>query len=261
MALTFFRDKVAIVTGASSGIGRATALALAREGALVTLASRNESSLRVVAEAITAMGSDSLVLHADVTQKDQVDRLVSETLQKWGRIDIVIANAGDYIRCPIIEMTIADLERSMAVNFYGAMHLVLAALPHMSKAQSGHIVLVSSMDSKKGLPLDGPYVAAKSAITGIGDVMRQELRKYGISVSIILPGRVDTPMIAHLRVPLISVKIPAETVAQVILRAIHRREAEVIVPPLAVLLKYFHTFSPQLSDWCVKFFHLEGWER
>jgi len=109
----------------------------------------------------------------------------------------VVANAGAYIRCPIIELTIADLERSMAVNFYGAMYLVLAALPHMRERQSGHVVLVSTMDSKKGLPLDGPYVAAKFAMTGVGDVMRQELRQHGIAVSTILPGRVDTPMIAN----------------------------------------------------------------
>lgn len=256
----FFQNKVAIITGASSGIGRATALALAREGARVVLASRNESALREVAGAIAQMGGEALVARADVTQKDQVDRLVSETLKKWGRVDIVVANAGDYIRRPIIELTIADLERSMAVNFYGAMYLVLAALPHLRERRSGHIVLVSTMDSKKGLPLDGPYVAAKCAMTGIGDVMRQELRQHGIAVSTILPGRVDTPMIAQLRVPWISAKIPAEAVAHAILRAIRRREAEVIVPPFAALLKYFHTLSPHLSDWGVKFFHLEGWE-
>ncbi len=256
----FFQDKVAIITGASSGIGRETALALAREGARVALASRNEPALREVANAIAQMGGESLVARADVTQKDQVDRLVSETLKKWGRVDIVVANAGAYIRCPIIELTIADLERSMAVNFYGAMYLVLAALPPMRERQSGHVVLVSTMDSKKGLPLDAPYVAAKFAMTGIGDVMRQELRQLGIAVSTILPGRVDTPMIAGLRVPWISAKIPAEAVARAIVRAIRRRQPEVIVPPFAALLNYFHTLSPHLSDWGVKFFHLEGWE-
>jgi short-subunit dehydrogenase len=116
------------------------------------------------------------------------------------------------------------------------------------------------MDSKKGLPLDAPYVAAKFALTGFAEVLRQELHGTGISVSTILPGRVDTPMIATLRVPWVSAKISAEAVARATLRAIRLRQPEVILPPQASLLHYLNVLSPRMGDWAARFFHLEGWD-
>jgi short-subunit dehydrogenase len=116
------------------------------------------------------------------------------------------------------------------------------------------------MDARKGIPPDAPYVAAKFALSGFGDVLRQELRGTGVSVSIIYPGRVDTPMIENLRVPWISAKIPAEAVARAILRAVRRRQPEVILPAQSKLLVYLNTISPALADWAVRWFHLEGWE-
>jgi len=148
----------------------------------------------------------------------------------------------------------------MAVNFYGVLHAVQAVLPHMVARRSGHIVLVSSADGKKGIPPDGPYVAAKFAVAGLGDILRQELRPYGIAVTTVFPGRVDTPMIAHLRVPWISAKIPPEAVARAILRAIRRRTPEVIIPLQVRLFVYLSALCPSLGDWFTRQFHLEGWE-
>lgn len=255
-----FSGQVAIVTGASSGIGRATALALAREGARVALAARRSSLLEEVAREVEALGGEALVVPTDVTDQAQVEHLVAQTLSRWGQVDLLIANAGAYIRRPIRELTAADVERSMAVNFYGALYAVLAVLPHMLARGQGHIVLVSSMDGKKGLPPDAPYVAAKFALAGFGDVLRQELHGTGVGVTIVFPGRVDTPLIAGLEVPWISAKIPPETVARAILRAIRRRQPEVIVPWQTRLLLYAHVISPRFADWGVRFFHLEGWE-
>jgi NADP-dependent 3-hydroxy acid dehydrogenase YdfG len=253
-------DKVAIVTGASSGIGRATALALAGEGAHVALAARNATALNEVARAIRTLGQGALVVPTDVTQQDQVERLVRETLAHWERVDILMANAGAYIRCPISDLTVAEVERSMAVNFYGALYAILAVLPRMLDQKSGHLVLVSSMDAKKGLSPDAPYVAAKFALAGFGEVLRQELYGSGVHVTTVFPGRVDTPMIATLQVPSISAKIPPEAVAHAIVRAIHRRQPEVIVPFQARALVYLNTLSPRLGDWIARLFHLEGWE-
>ncbi len=255
------RDQVAIVTGASSGIGRATALALAGAGAHVALAARNAAALEEVAGAVRSLGVEALVVPTDVTHRAQVERLVAETVQRWGRVDILVANAGAYVRCPVAELTVDPVERAMAVNFYGALYAVLAVLPHMLERQSGHLVLLASMDAKKGVPPDAPYVAAKFALAGLGEVLRQELRDRGVHVTIVFPGRVDTPMIAGIEVPWISAKIPPEAVAQAIVRATLRgRPPEVIVPRLARALVYVNTLSPRLGDWLVRRFRLEGWE-
>lgn len=248
------------MTGASSGIGRATALMLAGEGARVALAARSTTALHKAAQEIEALGQEALVVPTDVTRQDQVERLVAETLDRWKRIDIVVANAGVYVRCPVTELTVAEVERSMAVNFYGALYLVLAALPHMLRQQSGHLLLVTSMDGKKGLPPDAPYVAAKFALSGFSEVLRQELHGTEVHVTTVFPGRVDTPMIASLKVPWISAKIAPDVVARAIVRAIHRRQPEVIVPFQARALVYLNTLSPRLGDLAVRVFHLEGWE-
>lgn len=259
MAGRFF-GKVALITGASSGIGRATALALAREGARVALIARREELLRAVATEVEALGGEPLVLPADVTRPEQVEQAVAQTIAHWGQVDILVAAAGAYIRAPVLQMTVADVERSMAVNFYGVLHAVLAVLPHMAARRSGHIVLISSADGKKGIPPDGPYVAAKFAVAGLGDILRQELRPLGIAVTTVFPGRVDTPMIAHLRVPWISAKIPPEAVARAILRALCRRTPEVILPLQVRLFVYVSALFPSLGDWFTRVFHLEGWE-
>lgn len=255
-----FQHRVAIVTGASSGIGRATALLLAREGARLALVARREEPLRKVAREIEEMGKEALVLPADVTRQEEIERAVAETVARWGQVDILAACAGAYIRAPVLQMTVADVERSMAVNFYGVLYTVQAVLPHMVARRSGHIVLISSANGKKGIPPDGPYVAAKFAVAGLGDILRQELRPYGIAVTTVFPGRVDTPMIAHIRVPWISAKIPPEAVARAILRALRRRTPEVILPFQVRLFVYLSAIFPSLGDWFTRQFHLEGWE-
>ncbi len=260
MARYSLQGRVAVVTGASSGIGRATALLLAREGARLGLLARREEPLREVAREIEGMGREALVLPADVTRREEVEHAVAQTLARWGRVDIAVACAGAYIRAPLLQMTLADVERSMAVNFYGVLHTVQAVLPHMVSQRSGRIVLISSADGKKGIPPDGPYVAAKFAVAGLGDILRQELRPFGIAVTTIFPGRVDTPMIAHLRVPWISAKIPPEAVAQAILRALRRPTPEVILPFPVRLFVCVSALLPSLGDWVTRQFHLEGWE-
>jgi NADP-dependent 3-hydroxy acid dehydrogenase YdfG len=260
MGSNFFHDKVAVVTGASSGIGHATSFALSKQGACVALAARSTDTLDRFVREIHELGGSALALPTDVTRPEQVARLVEETLALWGRVDILISNAGQYIRSPISDLNIAAIERSMAVNYYGHVYAVTAVIPRMLAQKSGHIVLVSSMDAKKGLPPDAPYVSAKFALTGFGEVLRQELYGSGIHVTTVFPGRVDTPMIANLRVPAIQPKLSAETTARAILRAIERRQAEVYLPAYSRLLVYLNVFTPRAADWVARIFHLQGWE-
>ena len=256
-----FHEKVAIVTGASLGIGRATALALAEQGACVALTSRNGEALSSFAEELRIQGKKVIVIPTDVTQRDQVEALVREVIAQWGRVDILISNAGEYIRAPIADLDPAIIQHSLDVNFFGGVYCAKAVLPHMLKQKSGYIVFVTSMDGKIGLPPDAPYVSAKFALTGFCEVLRQEVRDSGISVTNVLPGRVDTPMIEHLKFSWISPKLSPESVAKAILGGIRKRKPIVIVPPAAKLLYYINVFAPNLSDRLSRLFHLEGWEK
>jgi short-subunit dehydrogenase len=253
------QDKIAIVTGASSGIGRAVAVELARAGAHLALGSRNLAGLEETAAMARSSGVEALTLITDVTSQEQVQALVAQTLQRWRRVDILVANAGQYVRSPIDDLTIDNMRQSMAVNFYGMVYAVLAVLPAMRAARRGHIVIVSSMDGKKGIPPDAPYASAKFALSGFGEVLRQELRPQGIYTTLVFPGRVDTPFIEDLKFHPLSKPIPAQAVAEAILNGILRRKAEVIVPPVARLLQVANCLNPALGDWAVRAFRLEGW--
>jgi hypothetical protein len=251
----------AIITGASSGIGRAAALAFAREGARLVLASRNPEQLRLTGAAVCAAGAEVLEIPTDVTDEASVGRLVCETLARFGRIDIVVCNAGVYHRSAVRDLALADIERCMAVNFYGTVYLIRAVLPHLLAQRSGHIVAVTSVDGKKGLPPDAAYVASKFAATGFMDVLRQELRGTGVYASTVLPGRVETPMMEGLEVPPASPKISAERVARAIVRAVRQRRREIVVPfsgPKALIV--LGSIWAGAGDWLVRVLKLEGRE-
>jgi NAD(P)-dependent dehydrogenase (short-subunit alcohol dehydrogenase family) len=262
MAKMTFQDKVAIVTGASSGIGRATALALAGQGAHVALAARRLSVLEAVAQEVKSLGGEALVVCCDISQEDQVRDLVSEAMNRWGRLDILVANAGQYIRSPIREMTMERLEQSMAVNFFGNVNAVQAVLPHMLARREGHIVLMNSMIALRPFPPDAPYVAAKFALNGYGEILRQELIGTGVYSTLVYPGRVDTPMLDELQMPWLAAKISPEDVAHSVIKAIQVRKHKVIVAPFQSLVLYYLNFvlPVSLSDRLANLFKLRGWE-
>jgi short-subunit dehydrogenase len=260
MTRGILHDKIAIVTGASSGIGRATALELAKSGAHLVLASRQKKSLEELAKEIEGLGRDALVEPTDITQRHQVDTLISKVVSHYGRIDILIACAGVYYRSPIKDMSLSIIDRSMAVNFYGGLYSIMAALPYMCEQNSGHIVLVSTMDTKLGFPGDAPYAAAKAALSVFVDVLHQELHGSEVYTTIIFPGRVDTPFIDDLKLPRISMTISPQVVARSIVKAIEKRKPNVMLPFIGVILCYIKIFFPSLANWIVRSFRLQGWE-
>ncbi len=255
-------NAVTIITGASSGIGRATAQVFAASGARLVLAARSREKLTAVQSELHATGAEVLVVPADVTREADVRNLVDQTLERFGRVDIAICNAGVYVRGAVKDLPLASFERCMDVNFYGTVHLIRAVLPLMLAQGSGHIVAVTSVDGRKGLPPDGAYVASKFAATGLMDVLRQELRGTGVYASTILPGRVDTRMIETIDVPLASPKISSARVGRAILRAVRTRRRELVIPfagPKALIV--LSALWPGLGDMLVRFLKLEGEER
>ncbi|MCX7671095.1 MAG: SDR family NAD(P)-dependent oxidoreductase, partial [Anaerolineae bacterium] len=239
---------------------RATALALAAEGVHLALTARRRPELTETAAAAAACGVRTIILPADMANRAEAEGVVHAAIAQLGRLDIVVTCAGIYVRGPIATLTAADFEQCMAVNFFGTVYPVLAALPHLCHQQSGHIVLLSSVDGKKAIRTDAPYAATKFAIAGFGEALRQDLHGTGVDVSIIFPGRVATPLIAGMKIPWISRPIPPERVARAIVRAIRCRRAEVILPATAWALLLADWLSPRLGDWAVRTFHLEGLE-
>lgn len=258
MARRSLAGQVAIVTGASSGIGAALARALAVEGVRVALAARSGAKLEALAAEIAAAGGQALAVPADITDAAQVEELAQRTVRAWGRIDIVVANAGIYVQMPASLLTLDALEQAMRVNYLGAMGTVLAALPVMLRQRSGHLVFISSQDALIPLPTDGPYVASKAAVSGIAQVMRQELAREGIAVTVVYPGRIDTPMIEHLCTPAMSPKASPERLARYCVRGIQQRRRR-IVYPLTGYMYIVRELCPALGDWLIRVLRLQGW--
>ncbi|MGD9899760.1 MAG: SDR family NAD(P)-dependent oxidoreductase [Calditrichaceae bacterium] len=253
-----FEKKVIIITGASSGIGRSLALKFAKLKARVVLASRNAAELNRLETSIREGGAEAFAIPADISKKQDMENLIKETLNRWEQIDIFIANAGQYIQGNIADIGIDQFEKSMAVNFYGAVFGIKEALPHMLERGAGHIAVINSLDARKGIRGDGPYVAAKSALAGFCDVLRQELHGSGVSVTTVFPGRVDTPMIENLSVPFISPKISPGKVADAVIKGIRKNKGDVIVPSLYRPMVILNTAFPGLMDILYRKFRIEG---
>lgn len=256
-----FYNKVIIITGASSGIGKDLSLRLARLGAKVVLAARRPDKLTELEHQIKTSGGETISVQTDMTAKDQVTHLVDTTVNKWHRIDILICNAGQYIQRSIAESNPTDFDRSFDINFYGSYHVVRETVPHMIRQKSGHIVFINSLDAKKGIVGDAPYVAAKTALDGFADVLRQEVKSIGIRVSTVFPGRVDTPMIQDLDVPWISRKISVAKVTDAVIRGIMKNKPVIVVPKLFFPLGALNDTFPRVMDWFYHKFHLEGSHR
>jgi short-subunit dehydrogenase len=219
---------VCVVTGASSGIGRATAVELARAGATLALVSRNEAALRDV----QALAPSSTVHPCDVSDADAVEAMTASVLQAHGRVDLLFANAGTGHFRPLVEMTMDEIESMVAVNVLGQMYCVRAILPHMMERRSGHLVIMSSTNGRIPPPLQSVYNATKFAAVGFGETLLYEVEPYGIGVTIVYPGAIDTaffgpPEFASMRTPK---KVPAQRMAAAIVRGIQKDAYDVTLP-------------------------------
>jgi NAD(P)-dependent dehydrogenase (short-subunit alcohol dehydrogenase family) len=233
------QGQVAIVTGAGTGIGRSTALAFAREGAAVVLAARTVSDLESVASEIEATGGKVLVAPTDVSIEAQAEALVKQTIDAFGRVDILVNNAGTNVRAPITKVKTDDWRLILGSNLDGTFFCTRAVIPQMTAQNFGKIINVSSGAGKRGSATRAAYSAAKHAVVGFGDAVQKDLKNSGISVSVVLPGPIHTPL-RRRSVPDEdpNLLISAQEVADVIL-FLATRGKEVIIPEIAVYPRAF----------------------
>jgi 3-oxoacyl-[acyl-carrier protein] reductase len=191
--------KVAIVTGASRGIGRAISVALAEEAATVVLAARSIQELQKTAENVTKAGGVAHIVHVELTEEDSIRNLVKVTGEKLGRLDILVNNAGVTHSAPLDQTSTEDWQRCILINARAPFILCREALPLLKKSDSAHIVNIASVVGVKGYPLQSAYTASKHALRGMTMSLAEELRGSNIRVHLLCPGGVDTDMVDSVR--------------------------------------------------------------
>lgn len=255
-----FENQVVLITGASEGIGRGLAIQLASEGANLALVARNQERLQQTVQACEEHGASALAIPADLAERSECQRLVETTINHFGRLDMLINNAGISMYAKFADVRdLGMLERMMRVNFLAAMYCTSHALPEL-RAARGRVVAVSSLAAKIVAPGSTMYAASKLAMRGFFDALRTELKADGVSVTVAYPGFVRTEIYGRFldaegkHGPDMSSRIPRwatrsiESCSRRILTAAHRRRRE--VPPTffdrGVLLA--HSVAPRLID-------------
>jgi len=190
------QDKVAIVTGAASGLGKEIAVTYAREGARVAVADLNRDAAQAAADELNAKGGRAMAVAADVADEGQVNAAVAEVVEAWGGVDILVSNAGIQIVHPIEEFPFAEWKKLLAIHLDGAFLTTKACLPHMyASGRGGSIILMGSVHSKEASVLKAPYVTAKHGLIGLAKVIAKEGAKHKVRANVICPGFVRTPLV------------------------------------------------------------------
>lgn len=251
-----FRAKVAVVTGASSGIGRLTALSLARAGATVVATARRDNLLQEVSAACREHTLDSCHIAGDMGDKAFAEKLVKDTVERYGRIDILVNNAAVPMHRPIYEISAAEAEEVMRINFLSCLWTSFAAIPHMllqseSNEEGGVIVNVSSFAATVSPTHETIYAASKGAMNGFTRGLWNDLAGSGIHCALVIPGPIDTEIWDKFEDDnaYSGTKYPAQLVADEILISIRERRFEVTVPrrnPQLVTARLLATLIPSL---------------
>jgi short-subunit dehydrogenase len=247
--------RVVAITGASAGIGRASAIRLARDGAAIALCARRAERLARVAAEVEAAGGQAFAVVGDVACESDVAGLVRSAVERYGRLDVMICNAGFGIAGSIDQIEPSQMQKLVQVNLFGTYHAARAALPVFRRQGEGHLVIVSSIVGKRGVPYMGAYAATKFAQVGLAESLRAELVGTDIHVSVVLPVSTDTEFfdvmtretgtsIARSAGPRQS----AEHVADAIARAVERPVPEVYPLEKARALVWLNTVAPGVCD-------------
>ena len=227
------RDKIVVVTGASSGLGEATARLLSEQGATLVLGARRADRLKALARDIETRGGKALARETDVTHREQVKALVDAAVQAYGRIDVMINNAGLMPQSPLEQLKVDEWDRMIDVNLKGVTYGVAAALPHMQRQRSGHFINVSSVAGHRVGPGFAVYAATKFAVRALSEGLRQEVKPYNIRTTVISPGAVATELpntitdaaaAERVRTFYSQVAVPADSFARAVAFAISQPE-------------------------------------
>jgi len=258
-----FEGKTVLITGGSSGIGRAAALRMACLGAQVAVAARTATALDTVVAEITSQGSDALAVRTDVTEAEQCRQAVEATISRWGRLDILLCSAGLSLRALFADCDLAVMERVFRVNFFGTLYATHFALPHIRKTR-GSLVAMSSLTGKRGTPSYALYGASKFAVQGLYEALRLEVAEDGVHVGVVSPGFVDTPLREHVlgpdgrpwvKPPPPPFRIwPVDRCVNRIVRLLLKRRSEALLPAfVGPLLAMDHLFTGRwLGNWLLR---------
>ncbi|HET7468306.1 MAG TPA: SDR family oxidoreductase [Gemmatimonadales bacterium] len=225
--------KVVVITGASSGLGEAAARLLADEGATVVLGARREDRIRALADELARRGDKALAIPTDVSRRAEVQRLVDGAVEAYGRIDVLINNAGLMPLSPLDRLKVDEWDRMIDVNIKGVLYGIAAALPHMTRQKSGHIINVSSVAGHKVRAGGAVYAATKHAVRALSEGLRQEVKPYNIRTTVISPGVVlselpntasDPDVSANLQKMYGDLGIPADSFARAVVFAMSQPE-------------------------------------
>src|SRR3954453_726565 len=239
-------DEVAIVTGASSGIGAATARELGRRGARVVLAARRVDALERQAQAIRAAGGEALAVATDVADPAQVTLLVDRTLATFGRVDVLVNNAGASWVRPLAESPVDQVIGLLEVNLLGAMLLTRAVLPEMLERDHGTIISVGSLSGR--VAMEPLYSATKYGLRGFSLALRRQVAGSGVSVSLVSPGNIRTAMTRHVRADLPEPEMVATAIADLV----EHPRRELVIPGKHYAIAWLEQALPRLADFAYR---------
>ncbi|TPE44268.1 SDR family oxidoreductase [Pontibacter mangrovi] len=251
------RDKVVLITGGTSGIGKALAFAFGREGAKVAVSGRNQQNLDQTSQELSAAGIDNLAVNADVSIEEQCQRMVQETMDRYGRLDVLINNAGISMRALFEDVDLDVIRKVMDINFWGTVYSTKYALPYIKQAK-GSVVGISSIAGYRGLPARTGYSASKFAMHGFLETLRTELLHSGVHVLLACPGFTasnirNTALAANGQqqgeTPRAEEKMmSAEEVAERILKATMQRKRDLVMTTQGKLAVWVNKLFPSLAD-------------
>ena len=241
-------QKVVLITGASSGIGRALALELGRRGARLGLTARREEELLRVAEEVGRAGGEALALPADVRNAEAMKEAAARVREKWGRVDVLVANAGMSTTTAGTRLDAGEAGDVISINVLGVVNSVAAVLPDMLERKSGHLVAISSLASYRGMPKSGAYSASKAAVSTFFESLRVDLSRSGVDVTVIHPGFIRTPLTEG-RKKKLPFLLEVDDAACRIVRAVERRARTYAFPwQLASLVRVIKHLPGRLYD-------------